>query len=70
MMGHVNLKMIHESYSYIKNYQRDEGTAFMNNVYDPNAAPGDKAGPVGQRVRGEGYKSKIVAAQSVDGRWP
>lgn len=44
MMGHVNLKMIHENYGYIENYQREEGAAFMNNVYDPNAAPGDKAG--------------------------
>jgi hypothetical protein len=43
-MGHVNLKMIHENYGYIENYQRDEGAAFMNNVYDPNAAPCDKAG--------------------------
>jgi integrase len=34
MMGHSNLKMIHERYySYIKNYQRDDGAAFMANVY-------------------------------------
>lgn len=34
MMGHTNLKMIHERYySYIKNYQRDDGAAFMKNVY-------------------------------------
>ena len=45
MMGHVSLKMIHERYySYIKNYQRDDGAAFMNNVYGPNAAPDDEAG--------------------------
>jgi integrase len=32
MMGHTNLKMIHERYySYIKNYQRDDGAAFMAN---------------------------------------
>jgi integrase len=37
MMGHVNLKMIHEHYySYIKNYQRDDGAAFMANVYAPS----------------------------------
>ena len=36
MMGHVNLKMIHEHYySYIKNYRRDDGAAFMDNVYNP-----------------------------------
>lgn len=35
-MGHTNLKMIHERYySYIKNYQRDDGAAFMKNVYAP-----------------------------------
>jgi hypothetical protein len=45
MMSHVSLKMIRERfYSYIKNYQRDDGAAFMNNVYDPNATPGDEAG--------------------------
>jgi integrase len=45
MMGHVSLKMIHERYySYIKNYQRDDGAAFMNNVYGPNTAPDDEAG--------------------------
>jgi integrase len=49
MMSHVNLKMIHEHYySYIKNYQRDDGAAFMNNVNDPNATPGDEAGRGGQ----------------------
>jgi integrase len=45
MMGHVKLKMIHERYySYIKNYKRDDGAAFMNNVCDSNAAPDDEAG--------------------------
>lgn len=35
MLGHVNLKMIHEYYnSCIKNYQRDDGAAFMNKVLD------------------------------------
>jgi len=34
MMGHETLQMIHERYySYIKNYQRDDGKAFMENVY-------------------------------------
>ncbi len=35
MMGHETLQMIHEQYySYIKNYQRDDGKAFMENVYN------------------------------------
>jgi hypothetical protein len=35
MMGHETLQMIHERYySYIKNYQRDDGKAFMENVYN------------------------------------
>jgi len=37
MMGHESLKMILERYySYIKNYQRDDGSAFMDNVYNPS----------------------------------
>jgi integrase len=37
-MGHSNLKMIHEPYySYIKNYQRDDVAAFMENVYNPTS---------------------------------
>jgi len=37
MMGHETLKMILERYySYIRNYQRDDGSAFMANVYDPS----------------------------------
>jgi len=36
MMGHETLQMIHDRYySYIKNYQRDDGSAFMQNVYHP-----------------------------------
>ena len=39
MMGHETLKMILERYySYIWNYQRDDGSAFMENVYDPSVA--------------------------------
>ena len=34
MMGHETLQMIHDRYySYIKNYQRNDGSAFMENVY-------------------------------------
>ncbi len=37
MMGHETMKMILERYySYIKNYQRDDGSAFMDKVYKPN----------------------------------
>ncbi|MBM9604213.1 tyrosine-type recombinase/integrase [Desulfopila inferna] len=36
MMGHESLKMILEKYySYIKNYQRNDGEAFMENVFVP-----------------------------------
>ena len=42
MMGHESLKMILERYySYIKNYQRDDGSAFMDNVYKPSVNEGD-----------------------------
>jgi integrase len=35
MMGHESLQMIYEKYySYISNYKRDEGSAFMGNVYN------------------------------------
>ena len=48
MMGHETLQMIYEKYySYIKNYERDEGSAFMERVYNPaaekNEADTDKA---------------------------
>ena len=37
MMGHEILKMILERYySYIKNYERDDGLAFMEKVYRPS----------------------------------
>jgi integrase len=37
MMGHESLKMILERYySYIKNYERDDGQAFMEKVYRPS----------------------------------
>jgi len=36
MMGHETLQMIHDRYySNIKNYQRDDWSAFMNNVFNP-----------------------------------
>jgi integrase len=42
MMGHESLKMILERYySYIKNYQRDDGSAFMDNVYNPSVKGAD-----------------------------
>jgi integrase len=35
MMGHETMQTIYEKYySYIRNYQRDEGSAFMGNVYN------------------------------------
>ena len=37
MMGHESLKMILERYySYIKNYERDDGKAFMEKVFRPS----------------------------------
>ena len=40
MMGHETLQMIHDRYySYIKNYQRDDGRAFMENVYNTSSDP-------------------------------
>jgi len=42
MMGHASMKMILERYySYIKNYQRDDGSAFMDNVYNPSVKEAD-----------------------------
>jgi integrase len=39
MMGHETLQMIHDRYySYIKNYQREDGRAFMENVYNATNA--------------------------------
>jgi integrase len=36
MMGYETMQMIYEKYySYIKNYERDEGSAFMKHVYSP-----------------------------------
>ncbi|MBF0477216.1 MAG: site-specific integrase, partial [Deltaproteobacteria bacterium] len=40
MMGHVSLQMILEKYySYIKNYQRDDGNSFMQRVYQTSVRP-------------------------------
>jgi integrase len=37
MMGHESLKMILERYySHIRNYQRDDGNSFMQNVFQPS----------------------------------
>jgi integrase len=41
MMGHETLQMIYEKYySFIKNYQRDDGRAFMEKVYGPSMTSG------------------------------
>ena len=45
MMGHESLQMIHEKYySHIRNYQRDEGSAFMGNVYNSSTGLDEKNG--------------------------
>lgn len=42
MMGHESLKMILERYySYIKNYERDDGNSFMEKVYEPSLKAAD-----------------------------
>ena len=47
MMGHESLQMIYEKYySYIKNYQRDEGSAFMGNVYNSSIELDEENGQV------------------------
>lgn len=52
MMGHETLQMIHDRYySYIKNYKRDDGSAFMENVYLPLLE-------LGEDVPNAGKKSK------------
>jgi len=44
MMGHESLQMIHDRYySHIKNYERDDGSAFMEKVYKA-ADKGSEAG--------------------------
>jgi len=44
MMGHETLQMIHEKYySHIKNYQRDDGSAFMEKVYKPRTGSNEDA---------------------------
>jgi len=43
MMGHETLQMIHDRYySYIKNYQRNDGSAFMEKVYQPSEKSGEE----------------------------
>lgn len=43
MMGHETLQMIHDRYyCHIKNYQRDDGSAFMEKVYNACLKPGER----------------------------
>jgi len=47
MMGHETLQMIHDRYySYIKNYQRDDGRAFMENVYNASSVQESEEGDI------------------------
>ena len=42
MLGHDSLQMIHDRYySHIKNYQRNDGSAFMEKVYGSVAEPSE-----------------------------
>jgi hypothetical protein len=63
MMGHETMQMILEKYYiYIKNYERDEGSAFMERVYssshengvvsDAALAKGTPKGPQNKREPG------------------
>jgi hypothetical protein len=46
MMGHTSLKMIYEHYySYIKNYESEDGRKFMEKVYDPIMKEPEKTTP-------------------------
>jgi hypothetical protein len=36
-------------YSYIKNYQRDDGSAFMDNVYNPSVKQDDETPDEGKK---------------------
>ena len=50
MMGHASMKMILERYySFIKNYQRDDGSAFMDNVYSPSLKQDDEMPDEGKK---------------------
>jgi hypothetical protein len=45
MMGHETLQMFHERYySHVKNYQRADGSAFMEKVYKPVLEAGKAGG--------------------------
>ena len=50
MMGHETLQMIHDRYySHIKNYQREDGSAFMQNVYHPSVQNVENASKTDER---------------------
>ena len=55
MMGHNSLKMIYEHYySYIKNYQSEDGQEFMERVYNPIMQEAKKSTPnLPQQEKGE-----------------
>ncbi len=51
MMGHETLQMIHEKYySHVKNYQREDGSAFVENVYAPSVNSTKDASCSEQRI--------------------
>jgi hypothetical protein len=62
MMGHETLQMIHDRYySYIKNYQRDDGRAFMENVYNASSAQESLTSvPIHSRGQSEEVHDQIV----------
>jgi integrase len=53
MMGHVSLKMILERYySYIRDYQREDGCAFMENVHLPSVKQADEVPEEDEKLEG------------------
>ena len=51
MMGHSSMKMILERYyAYIKNYQRDDGVAFMENVFTSETVDQQDQGDSKKRI--------------------
>jgi integrase len=58
-MGHTSLKMIYEHYyTYIKDYDRDEGKVFIERVYLPEMMKSGKSTPIlpQEEVRGKGIE--------------
>ena len=59
MMGHETLQMIHDKYySHIKNYQRKDGSTFMDKFYEPTMELTEDVSKSGQRLENCAPKEK------------